>query len=215
MKISGIYIIENLSNGKRYVGSSKEVHKRWRKHRGDLKNNRHGNSHLQSSWNKYGENNFKFFILEECEENLLIEREEKAINELKPEYNKTTFSGGRQIKSESHKLKLALANVGKKATEETKLKMSLKRKGIKFSEEHKKRISENNYRKAHPESLMGDKNPSAKLSWESVRQIRKLYESGETSKEIATKFNICLASVSNIAAGRSWKEQNTKDNLNG
>jgi len=44
---------------------------------------------------------------------------------------------------------------------------------------------------------------------------RKLYESGETSKEIATKFNICLASVSNITAGRSWKEQNTKDNLNG
>jgi hypothetical protein len=40
-----------------------------------LRNNIHDNNHLQNSFNKSGEKNFKFEIIEECNENLLIEKE--------------------------------------------------------------------------------------------------------------------------------------------
>lgn len=61
----GIYRIVNKVNNKIYVGSSTNIYERWKVHKNDLKENRHQNSHLQRAWNKYGEKNFKFEILEE------------------------------------------------------------------------------------------------------------------------------------------------------
>jgi len=75
-KISGIYAIKNKTNNKLYIGSSVSPTQRWQKeHLPALNNNKHYNRHLQHSWNKYGENNFEFLVLEECDENLLVERE--------------------------------------------------------------------------------------------------------------------------------------------
>ena len=39
---------------------------RWDCHKAQLRGNYHDNPHLQNSWNKYGEENFKFEILEIC-----------------------------------------------------------------------------------------------------------------------------------------------------
>lgn len=64
--ICGIYRIENLVNGKNYVGQSINIYKRWKNHIDDLKEGVHYNCHLQRSWNLYGEDSFKFSILEEC-----------------------------------------------------------------------------------------------------------------------------------------------------
>ena len=61
----GIYKITNTANGKVYIGSSVDVHGRFNCHRSDLRNNRHGNQHLQNAWNLYGENSFVFEIIEE------------------------------------------------------------------------------------------------------------------------------------------------------
>lgn len=63
--ISGIYEIVNLINGNRYVGSSKDIYGRWVQHQNELKRGKHCNSHLQSAWNLYHEENFEFRILEE------------------------------------------------------------------------------------------------------------------------------------------------------
>jgi len=63
----GIYKIENMVNGKVYIGSSKDIKQRFRQHLSDLKNNRHHSIHLQRAWNKYGESNFKFSIIEELD----------------------------------------------------------------------------------------------------------------------------------------------------
>lgn len=61
---SGIYQILNLTNQKCYVGSSKDIIRRFSWHRGMLKRNKHTNKHLKNAWNKDLENNFIFRILE-------------------------------------------------------------------------------------------------------------------------------------------------------
>lgn len=63
-KIAGIYKIENKINGKIYIGSSKDIYKRWSEHKNLLKTNRHHSFMLQKSWNKHGSENFKFEIIE-------------------------------------------------------------------------------------------------------------------------------------------------------
>lgn len=87
LKVSGIYCIVNIKNSKRYIGSSKNIRQRLWSHRAELRNDKHENAHLQAAWNKYGEYNFDYYILENCDESLLLEREQWYINTLKPEYN--------------------------------------------------------------------------------------------------------------------------------
>lgn len=71
--ISGIYKIENLKNHKCYYGSSKDVYNRFIQHKSRLNNKTHPNIILQRAWNKYGQNNFIFEIVEKCDiSNLLI-----------------------------------------------------------------------------------------------------------------------------------------------
>lgn len=105
-KTSGIYVIQNKANGKLYVGSSVSVRYRWRQqHRTELRRGIHYNSHLQRAWNKYGEANFEFIILEECSEDLLVEREGYWIEHHKSwdrdhGYNLNRYVDGRMILSE-------------------------------------------------------------------------------------------------------------------
>lgn len=74
-KISGIYKISNLQNGKVYIGQSVDINARWSNHRSELKRNKHGNLFLQRSWNKYGEQSFEFSIIERDSQENLNERE--------------------------------------------------------------------------------------------------------------------------------------------
>lgn len=73
--MTGIYKIENTKNGKVYIGQSVDIETRWKQHKADLRNNHHQNKHLQNSWNKYGENNFTFTVLCECDMDKLNENE--------------------------------------------------------------------------------------------------------------------------------------------
>lgn len=82
---SGIYSIKCLINNKRYIGSAKNFSDRKTRNFGKLKNKKH-NPLLQDDFNKYGEDNFLFEVLEKLkyDENLLTERENYWI-----EYYKT------------------------------------------------------------------------------------------------------------------------------
>lgn len=83
MSKSGIYKITCITNNKVYIGQSTNIQERIKDHKRRLKNNKHDNSYLQNSWNKHGKENFKFEILEICENNfkILNEREIYWINE--------------------------------------------------------------------------------------------------------------------------------------
>ena len=75
MKEAGIYKIENIINGKIYIGQSSWLKHRIQAHKNDLRKNKHKNIHLQRAWNKYGEESFRFDILEKCDIDKLDERE--------------------------------------------------------------------------------------------------------------------------------------------
>jgi group I intron endonuclease len=64
---SGVYVITNTKDGKRYVGVSRDIDSRWYAHRNDLKRGKHGSASLQQAWNEYGEGAFVFAVLEECD----------------------------------------------------------------------------------------------------------------------------------------------------
>lgn len=85
---SGIYKIRNRLNGKYYVGSSIDIDGvcgRFYHHKYKLVNNCHHSQKLQNAWNKYGESNFIFEIIELTPESTLEEIEQRYLDIAKKE----------------------------------------------------------------------------------------------------------------------------------
>lgn len=76
-KICGIYKIENLINGKVYIGQSSDIKKRWYSHKRDssIETSKNYNYPLYKAFRKYGVDNFKFEIIEECLKEELNDKE--------------------------------------------------------------------------------------------------------------------------------------------
>lgn len=81
-KLSGIYKIQSIVNGKIYVGSAVNLHNRKKDHFNGLKKNKHGNGYLQNHTNKYGLNDLEFHVIEFCLIENLINREQYHIDTL-------------------------------------------------------------------------------------------------------------------------------------
>lgn len=124
MKKSGIYAIENLVNGKVYIGHSVSIQRRWGQHLSDLRSGGHTNSHLQASWSKYGEENFDFIVLEETskDKSEMLEREFYWVSK----YNSLDRKFGYNIEERDKDAKL---------TEESRRKIGEK---IRESNKHRK-----------------------------------------------------------------------------
>lgn len=64
MHKSGIYQFKNIINNKKYIGSAFDFEDRKAVHLFHLRNNTHHSKKFQNAFNKHGEENFKFEILE-------------------------------------------------------------------------------------------------------------------------------------------------------
>ena len=200
----GIYMIQNKVNNKIYIGQAVDIEDRWGEHRRGLRGGYHDNTHLQRSWNKYGEENFEFTILLECDESDLNMYEEYYIFELmtydpRAGYNKD-YGGKSGRPTEETKRKLSESHKGKHHSEETKRKMSEDRKGERNSM-YSKHHSEETKRKLS-EASKGEKNPmygkqhseetKRKMS-EAKRKISKpLVQLDRNSNEIVNVFNSAM-----------------------
>lgn len=85
--VSGIYAIEHTATFRRYIGSSKSVHRRWVQHRRLLRQGRHHSPYLQLAWAKYGESSFRFIVMQECPPEQLLTKEQHCIDMLDPVFN--------------------------------------------------------------------------------------------------------------------------------
>jgi group I intron endonuclease len=167
---SGIYEIRNIVNNKVYIGSSKNIYKRLNHHISKLNSQKHKNSFLQNSWNKYGQKNFRFLIIEECAIEILLEREQYWMDKTVSYDRNKGFNAC--VKSHSP--------LGYKHTEENKLKMSaIKKQQLKegLIKSNLKRIPNFKYSEEVKNKMrlskIGDKNPmfGTKLS-EEVKKIK-------------------------------------------
>ena len=149
---TGVYRIRNIINGNCYIGSCS--HKtgfkhRWRTHINSLNKNKHHSIILQNAWNKYGESNFIFEILETCIPSNCIIREQYYLDTFHPKYNVDMCAQSRlgRPHSDQTKLKISVKNkgkqffLGKHHSPETKQKMSAIRKGMCISPEIRQKIS--------------------------------------------------------------------------
>lgn len=111
--MKGIYKILNLKNNKVYIGKCENFIKRQKEHLKLLRKNKHFNIHLQYAFNKYNEDNFKFILIEECDD--LNNKEIYYISK----FNSLNKLFGYNLQS---------GGLGGKHSEETILKQKLNRK---------------------------------------------------------------------------------------
>lgn len=104
--ITGVYLLLNTDTNQTYVGSSKNVERRFYQHR--------YNSKIQNTklYNDMKSHNFEFVVLTECNEEELKEKEQQFINLLKPYYNRNYANRDIEVNqnddfNEYHRLYLA------------------------------------------------------------------------------------------------------------
>ena len=192
---------------------------------GDLKRNVHQNKHLQSSWNKYGGENFKITVLEYCDIDSLNDREEYWIlyyhsNENTYGYNiriDPTNNRGLKWSEEQHKKMQKQIDkpdsyyrnhtipkyVQEKAWEAIRNKI--------WTEDERKRQSEiltglkvkdtTNMKIAQT----GENNGCAKLTENDVKEIINLLDIGYKVCDIPKIYPCTYNNISAIKSCRSWK----------
>ena len=152
MKICGIYKIERLSDGAIYIGQSVNIKSRFNLHRHHLRKGKHSNQHLQNAFNKYGEGDFAFSLIEECEDHDLDYLEQHYLDQArisgKVVFNcgdvATCPNRGRKLGplSEEHRKKISESVKGYKKSDEERRVISERSKGRIVSDASRKKMSE-------------------------------------------------------------------------
>ena len=201
----GIYKITSPNN-KIYIGRSSNIEKRFKQYKSFNKSN---NSQIKliRSFNKYGIENHIFEIIEECDIELLNERERyyqeyyDCINPKKGLNCKLQGYGDNSGKmSEETKLKISKGNKGKIRTEEVKKKLSLIHIGKKVSqktiESSRQRMLERKRYSGDIYCCISDKNGMSKKVI--CTQTLKIWNTiRECSEEIGIKYNLLSRYLNN------------------
>lgn len=198
MENFGIYKVTNTKTKKFYIGSSKNIEKRWKYHKKRLKGNYHENSRWQNAWNKYGEDCWIWEIIEELNTNEeLFERETFYLQQTRCFDKKIGYNISDNAFSPMR---------GKKHSKEIREKMSRNRKGKKkgpFTEEHRLAISEGwKLRRLKPVSeetkaKLSKAKKGKKRSIEFVIKIRGQKRTEESRNKMKARYAIMKQHVTN------------------
>jgi group I intron endonuclease len=218
MHKSGIYQILSKKDGRSYIGSAVNLDKRWQGH---IKNSKKPSNKqvISSAICLHGIDNFEFVVLEFCDVDQLIDREQWWLDKVRPFADE-----GRSYNIR----KTANSNIGIKRSDASRKKQSAATKGVPKTKEHKQKLSESwhtnrgdSYYAQLSERMKGDKNPSkrpevtAKISesrkgqtWKhDADRVAKHIESrkGKTLSD-AAKLNMKLAQQKNKTRSVEAKE---------
>lgn len=234
-RIAGVYIIRCLTNGKIYIGSSVHVHKRWSTHRRALHKNRHFNKSIQNAWNKYGENAFTFEILECCERDITLLREQYWLDTLKP-FGEQGFNIATDASAPTLGRKLSpaerdqLREAGKKRPPffkgkhhslESRMKISAAGKGRHLSPESREKLSASKMGKRPGEATRvklsaAHKNEARQISNERTRKKYIVITPDGTEIEIkglnrfCSEHGLLAGKMSNVARGKQTNHKGWK-----
>lgn len=107
-----LYQIKHIESGKRYIGqTTRNLHARKTEHICELRKNKHGNRHLQASWNKYGEVAFVFEVI--SKHRTILELDRAEIEYIKNNTNLYNLDRGGKGHKHSKDAKLAIGESSK------------------------------------------------------------------------------------------------------
>lgn len=189
----GIYQIS--INNHKYIGRSNNIRKRFVQHLCNLKANRHHSIILQRCFNKYGVNSIKFDILELCDHDKLIEREQYYVDLIKPDCNiGVCTDGGDNISNHPNKaeivMKIQNASINRFKT---------------MPKKEKELLSKN---------MLGSKNPNYGNKWtkeqkeKASKTWQDKYKNGYKSPSLGKKLSKKHKKLISIAASKRVKEKN-------
>lgn len=234
-KVSGVYLITNIVNGKVYVGSSIDLHSRVRRHKTNLLNRKHCNPYLQAAFDCYGEESFSFDIAEVVHDiNSLLDVEQRWIDACRAAersygYNLLPNTRNRlgSVQSKETREKISETCRGRSKSKETCARISESNCGKVMSIESRKKMSDkaklrvgekhNRFGKVHSEQSKqkiseslrgahcGEKHPRCQITELQALSILSLISRGERISDIAKEHGVPYTTVSNIKRGRSWR----------
>lgn len=208
---SGVYLIQNIINGKCYVGSSYNIRKRLFWHSNMLENNNHPNKKLQNSYNKHSKINFIFIPLLNCpkEYNHILEQWVMDKSDYNCWYNiaKDCLKPNRGLKlTQEQKDKISDCNKGKKWNDKQKQNLKNRLLDIKQQDlESFKNKRLNNFKNKGVNE--GSQNGNSKLSEDERLDIIYLINKGERNRDIILKYpNITSGLITEVKGGRTWQQ---------
>lgn len=223
----GIYKITNQINGHSYIGLSTNIHSRWLAHLSPRSWERDSENPLYRAFIKYGTDNFKFEVLEECEPEELGEREKYYIalyNTYYDGYNRTpggqdnrygTHPNHKLTKEDVIDIRTRYGNLERCNEVYELYKDCIGKSGFSkvWKGETWKGIMEEVYTPenkrfhAHNTGNKGSKNGRARLNEEDVRTIRLRRKNGENIREVYKDYadKLTYGSFSNVWTYQNWK----------
>lgn len=221
----GVYKIVNIITNDCYIGSSININKRWSEHKRTLKNGNHHSIILQRAYDKYGNDNFKYIIILECNKNDILIFEQKYFDLFNPKYNILKIAGNRTGKKHSNETKEKLRNInlGKKRdhlSSETKALISKANKGRVFTIDQRSKMSKSKLGKKRSEItneklkqyITSDKMREMQIKTVEKRKLNGTYLMSQDCKDALSKANsvevICVNYMTNeiIYAFESYKK---------
>ncbi len=203
----GVYEIMCIPNGRRYIGSSVNMAKRFMEHRSALRNGRHHSFLLQRTWEKYGESAFRFTRLLACDADHRTLYEQIAIDVFDAANPLVGMNRDPVAKCSPP----SAAFKGRQHTTESKRKISESRKGmhawnkgIPSAQKGAKRSQEGRQRIATAKQ----NGVNAIINMDIARKMRLMKaERRMRGVDISAEMSVPVSIVYRVLSGRAWTEE--------
>lgn len=186
---SGIYKITNTVNGKCYIGSANSIRRRLSEHKKYIQAGKHHSIALQRAAIKYGPAVFEYSVLEACDVNCLLQREQHYFDTINPEYNSCRVAGSSAGIKHTLEQRKANSEAGKRVrgTPEWRAAQSARiKKTYMDNPELKKNISDRTRARM---AAMTEQERCAKYTTEVRKKI------GDSVKARSTRYVVCGESL--------------------